>query len=96
MGVVNVLEAVRHTPSVRAVVVVTSDRCYDTISIAGFSRAIHSAGTIRTAARKARRRSRPRAMRRSFFDVAGTAAIAPARAGNVIGGGDCGSASNHP
>ncbi|MEJ7798590.1 MAG: GDP-mannose 4,6-dehydratase, partial [Solirubrobacteraceae bacterium] len=29
MGTVNVLEAVRHTPSVRVVVAVTSDKCYD-------------------------------------------------------------------
>src|SRR5207237_3337579 len=29
VGTVNVLEAVRHTPSVRAVVNVTSDKCYE-------------------------------------------------------------------
>ncbi len=29
MGTVNVLEAVRHSPSVRVVVVVTSDKCYE-------------------------------------------------------------------
>ncbi|MBK8639743.1 MAG: GDP-mannose 4,6-dehydratase [Chromatiaceae bacterium] len=29
MGTVNLLEAVRHTPGVRAVVIVTSDKCYE-------------------------------------------------------------------
>ena len=29
MGTVNLLEAVRHTDTVKAVVVVTSDKCYD-------------------------------------------------------------------
>ncbi|HNA32796.1 MAG TPA: GDP-mannose 4,6-dehydratase, partial [Flavobacteriales bacterium] len=33
MGTVNVLEAVRHTPSVKALVVATTDKCYENTGI---------------------------------------------------------------
>ena len=58
MGTVNVLEAVRQTESVRAVVIVTSDKCYENH---GGSRAYREsrrwAATIPTAVQQGRRRT---------------------------------------
>ena len=88
MGSVHVLDAVRRVPGVRAVVVVTSDKCYENRewdrgyreddALGGYDPYSSSKGCaeIVTAA-----------YRRSFFAGARTA-IASARAGNVIGGGD--------
>jgi CDP-glucose 4,6-dehydratase len=93
MGSVNLLESVRHTPSVRAVVNVTSDKCYDNQSfersyteddsIGGFDPYSSSKGCAELVSS---------AYRNSFFSTQTYAqhgvAIATARAGNVIGGGD--------
>jgi CDP-glucose 4,6-dehydratase len=89
MGVVNVLEAVRHTPSVRAVVVVTSDKCYENHDLdRGFLETDPLGGHDPYSGSKGAAEIAAASMRRSFFDAEGTAAIATARAGNVIGGGD--------
>ena len=93
MGSVNLLESVRHTPSVRAVVNVTSDKCYDNQSfdrsytendpMGGFDPYSNSKGCAELVSS---------AYRNSFFGTQTYAqhgvAIATARAGNVIGGGD--------
>lgn len=88
MGTVNVLEAVRQTPSVRAVVNVTTDKCYENRewvwgyreneAMGGFDPYSSSKGCAELVAS---------AYRRSFLEPAGIA-LASARAGNVIGGGD--------
>ena len=89
MGSVNVLEAARHTPSVRAIVNVTSDKCYENRewefayrendSLGGYDpySASKGAAEIVTAA-----------YRQSFFSDPAGASVATGRAGNVIGGGD--------
>ena len=84
MGTVHVLEAARAVPSVRGVVVVTSDKCYEnrdwtwayreTEAMGGHDPYSSSKGCAELVAA---------AYRRSFFS-----GIATARAGNVIGGGD--------
>ena len=90
MGTVNLLEAVRATSSVRAVVNVTSDKCYENYNgdrayreddpMGGFDPYSSSKGCVELLTS---------AYRRSFFSAPKTAtAIASARAGNVIGGGD--------
>jgi len=87
MGTVNVLEAARACASVRAVVVVTSDKCYqnheddrpfrETDAMGGHDPYSASKGCAELVTAS---------YRDSFF--ADGAAVASARAGNVIGGGD--------
>ncbi len=93
MGTVHLLEAVRQTPSVRAVVNVTSDKCYDNRewvwgyreneAMGGFDPYSNSKGCAELVTS---------AYRNSFFNPENygehQVAIASARAGNVIGGGD--------
>ncbi|TAN70235.1 MAG: CDP-glucose 4,6-dehydratase [Methylobacter sp.] len=88
MGTVNLLEAARNTVSVRAVVNVTTDKCYENRewlwgcreneAMGGFDPYSSSKGCAELVTA---------AYRRSFFEPAGIA-LASARAGNVIGGGD--------
>ena len=90
MGTVHCLEAVRHTPSVRATVVVTSDKCYEnrdwewayreTEAMGGHDPYSNSKGCSELVTA---------AYRSSYFGPAhGRGLIASGRAGNVIGGGD--------
>ena len=93
MGTVNVLEAVRSCDSVKAVVVVTTDKCYEERNLAsGFKESDPLGGADPYASSKACSEIVTAAYRRSFFGggkfTNHTAAIASARAGNVIGGGD--------
>lgn len=89
MGTVNVLEAVRRAGSVRVVLVVTSDKCYENGS---GDRPLREddplGGRDPYANSKACAEMVVSAYRRSFFAGAGAPRIASARAGNVIGGGD--------
>jgi CDP-glucose 4,6-dehydratase len=84
MGTVNVLEAVRANAGVRAVVVVTSDKCYDNRELErGYTEADPLGGSDPYASSKAAAELVTAAYRRSYFMN-----IASARAGNIIGGGD--------
>lgn len=89
MGAVNLLEAARACPAVRAVVVVTTDKCYEN---AGAHRAFREGdplgGHDPYSASKACAELVTAAYRHSFCDAPGTPRVASARAGNVIGGGD--------
>lgn len=88
LGTVHLLEALRGVRSVRAVVVVTSDKCYEnpedgrprteTDPMGGHDPYSASKGAAELAAS---------AYYRSYFKSRGVA-VACARAGNVIGGGD--------
>ena len=87
MGTVNVLEAGRACSSVRAVVVVTSDKCYQNHEDdRPFSETDAMGGHDPYSASKGCAELVTAAYRDSFF--ADGAAVASARAGNVIGGGD--------
>ena len=87
-GTLNLLEAIRRTPSVRAAVIVTSDKCYENREdgvpcvesdpMGGFDPYSASKGCAELLVN---------CYRRSFF-AEGKTLIASARAGNVIGGGD--------
>jgi CDP-glucose 4,6-dehydratase len=89
MGTVNVLEAVRRAPSVKAAVVVTTDKCYENKNQAqGYREGDPLGGHDPYSASKAATELLVTSYRRSFFHEAGSARIATARAGNVIGGGD--------
>jgi CDP-glucose 4,6-dehydratase len=87
MGTVNVLEAARTNDSVRAVVVVTSDKVYDNLEIGdAFREGDPLGGRDPYSASKGCAELVTAAYRQSFFT--GGAAVASARAGNVVGGGD--------
>jgi CDP-glucose 4,6-dehydratase len=91
MGTVHVLEAVRAIPSVRSVVVVTSDKCYENREWPWAYRETDALGGHDPySSSKACAELVVAAYRRSFLAVAGgrVVGVATARAGNVIGGGD--------
>jgi CDP-glucose 4,6-dehydratase len=89
IGTVNLLEAVRHTPSVRAVIVVTSDKCYaDTGDFRAHRETDRLGGDDPYSSSKACAEIATAAYCASFFRTEGAAGIATVRAGNVIGGGD--------
>jgi CDP-glucose 4,6-dehydratase len=92
MGTAHLLEASRQTEGVRAVVVVTSDKCYENRErIWGYRESDPMGGFDPYSASKGCAELVTAAWRRSFFASAGDtapAAVASARAGNVIGGGD--------
>lgn len=89
LGTVNVLEACRASDSVRAVVVVTSDKCY---ANNGSGRPYHEedplGGRDPYSSSKGCAELACAAYRQSFFSSIGAPIVATARAGNVIGGGD--------
>ncbi|MGZ5094999.1 MAG: CDP-glucose 4,6-dehydratase [Burkholderiales bacterium] len=93
MGTVNTLEAVRQSPSVNVAVVVTSDKCYENREwLWGYREDEAMGGYDPYSSSKGCAELVTAAYRRSFFQSAEkggrTVAIASARAGNVIGGGD--------
>jgi CDP-glucose 4,6-dehydratase len=93
MGTVNVLEAVRDLGSaVRAVVVVTSDKCYENRDAGPrrFREGDPLGGEDPYSSSKASAELVVAAYRRSYFSAPGAPCLASARAGNVIGGGDWG------
>ena len=87
-GTMNLLEAIRHTPECRSVVIITSDKCYEnredgvpcveTDPMGGFDPYSASKGCAELLVS---------CYARSFF-ASGSTLVASARAGNVIGGGD--------
>ncbi|MET0732845.1 MAG: CDP-glucose 4,6-dehydratase [Casimicrobiaceae bacterium] len=93
MGTVHVLESVRHVKGVRAVVNVTTDKCYENHEWPWGYREVDALGGVDPySSSKACSELATAAYRRSYFpaelhDRHGVA-VATARAGNVIGGGD--------
>jgi len=91
MGTAYLLEAVRQTPSVKAVVVVTSDKCYESEQNSVAHREEDTLGGIDPySSSKACAELVVSAYRSSYFGDGSSQArmVASARAGNVIGGGD--------
>lgn len=88
-GTANILEAIRLTPSVRAAVLVTTDKCYENQEwVYGYRETDPMGGHDPYSASKGAAELVISSYRRSYFSKPGTAAIASGRAGNVIGGGD--------
>ena len=88
MGAVHLLEAIRATPGVKAVVNVTTDKCYENREwVWGYRENEAMGGFDPYSSSKACAELVTAAYRRSFLESAGVA-LASARAGNVIGGGD--------
>jgi CDP-glucose 4,6-dehydratase len=92
MGTVNVLDAVRADPDgVRAVVNVTSDKCYENKEWEwGYREDEPMGGHDPYSSSKGCAELVTAAFRRSFFSGPDGPRLASARAGNVIGGGDWG------
>lgn len=89
MGTVNLLEAVRHCERVRAAVVVTSDKCYENREwVWPYRENEPLGGHDPYSSSKGCAELVTAAYRASFFAAGRPAAVASARAGNVIGGGD--------
>jgi len=93
IGTVNVLESIRKCKSVKAVVIVTSDKCYENRQWArGYRENDPLGGYDPYSSSKACAELVTASYRCSFFNrkdsQAGCPSIASARAGNVIGGGD--------
>lgn len=90
IGTVNCLDASRRCASVRAVVIVTTDKCYRNKEwVWGYRENDELGGSDPYAASKASAEIATDAYRASFFSTHGhPAGVASARAGNVIGGGD--------
>lgn len=93
MGTVHLLEAVRNAPGVQAVVVVTSDKCYENREwLWGYREDERMGGYDPYSNSKGCSELVVSAYRRSFFPLANYGqhgvAVASGRAGNVIGGGD--------
>lgn len=89
MGTANVLEACRHQPEVRAVVVVTSDKCYENREWPrGYCEDDRLGGHDPYSASKAGAELVSASYRSAFFHNETVPLLATARAGNVIGGGD--------
>lgn len=89
MGTVHVLEACRRAPGLKAVVVVTSDKCYQNNEQAkSFREGDPMGGSDPYSASKGCAELATGAYRQSFFSDPDGPLVATARAGNVIGGGD--------
>jgi CDP-glucose 4,6-dehydratase len=93
MGTVNVLECARQTPSVKSIVVVTSDKCYTNHEWHwAYREKSQLGGRDPYAASKSCAELIVHSYRESYFnpEESGkpTALLASVRAGNVIGGGD--------
>lgn len=93
IGTARVLDAVRQTPSVRAVVSVTTDKCYENKEwVWGYRETDALGGYDPYSSSKACAEMVSAAFRSSYFPVQKISehgvALATARAGNVIGGGD--------
>lgn len=93
MGTANLLEAVRHCGGVKAVVNVTTDKCYENREwVWGYRESEPMGGYDPYSSSKACSELVTAAYRNSFFNpgeyLKHGVAVATARAGNVIGGGD--------
>ena len=89
MGTVNVIEACRNTPSVQAIVAVTTDKCYDNLNLCrGYREEDRLGGSDPYSASKAGAELVAASYRKAFLHSKNRTLLSTARAGNVIGGGD--------
>lgn len=93
MGTINILEAIRATPSVKVGVMITTDKCYENREqIWGYRENEPMGGYDPYSSSKGAAEIAIASWRRSFFNPdnyeAHGKSIASVRAGNVIGGGD--------
>jgi CDP-glucose 4,6-dehydratase len=88
-GTANILESIRHSSSVHAAVMITSDKCYENQEwVYGYRETDPMGGRDPYSASKGAAEIIISSYTRSFFSHEGSAAVSSVRAGNVIGGGD--------
>ena len=90
-GTLNIMEIIKDSNFVKSVIIVTSDKCYESNnSTKGFKETDKLGGIDPYSASKASAELIARAYRKSFFNLKGKKkiGISTGRAGNVIGGGD--------
>ena len=89
IGSVNILEAIRKCDTLRSLVYITSDKCYENVEwIWGYRENDILGGHDPYSASKAAAEIVFSSYSRSFFDANPNLGAASTRAGNVIGGGD--------
>lgn len=89
MGTAHLLQAARHVDGLRAIVVITTDKCYENREwVYPYRETDPLGGHDPYSASKACAEIVAASYRASFFGKKDVAAVATARAGNVIGGGD--------
>lgn len=92
MGTMHLMQALRFVPSVKATVIVTSDKCYENLEVdRGYTEEDAMGGYDPYSSSKGCTEIVAASMRRSFFNPKEASTknfIATVRAGNVIGGGD--------
>ena len=89
MGTIHVLEAAKKCPNLKAIVNVTSDKCYqNSESKRGYSENDPMGGDDPYSSSKGCAELVTSSWRKSFFNEAEYPLLASARAGNVMGGGD--------
>ena len=89
MGTVNMLEAGRACPSLRSIIIVTSDKCYENREWHwGYRENEAMGGRDPYSCSKGCAELVTAAYHASFYQPAARVGVASARAGNVIGGGD--------
>ncbi|MCH9770699.1 MAG: CDP-glucose 4,6-dehydratase [Gammaproteobacteria bacterium] len=89
MGSTYLLDAVRHCRSVRSLVYITSDKCYENVEWTwGYRESDQLGGRDPYSASKAAAEIVFSAYLRSYFELRTDFGAATTRAGNVIGGGD--------
>jgi CDP-glucose 4,6-dehydratase len=94
MGTINILEACRNCSTVKAIVAISSDKCYENIEqLKGYTEEDPMGGSDPYSASKGAMEIVLQSYRRSFFNPAlynngVNCLLASGRAGNVIGGGD--------
>jgi CDP-glucose 4,6-dehydratase len=89
IGTLNVLEAIRENPGLKAGVMVTSDKCYENLEwVHGYRESDPLGGRDPYSASKGAAEIVISSYIRSFFHGKDAPSVASVRAGNVIGGGD--------
>lgn len=89
MGTANLLDACRQVEGLQAIVVITTDKCYENKEwVWGYREIDPLGGHDPYSASKAGSELVAASYRHSFFNTPSSPLLATARAGNVIGGGD--------
>ena len=89
MGTAHVLDLVRRTPNVQAALIVTTDKCYENLEqLTPYRETDRLGGRDPYSNSKACAELVTQSYWWSYFSVVGSPAVASARAGNVVGGGD--------
>ncbi len=89
IGTLNIMEICRKVPNLRALVLITSDKCYHNIEIKrGYKESDRLGGEDPYSSSKACAEIVYHSYLNSFFNKKNNLGVATARAGNVIGGGD--------